>query len=95
MEVIRTGENMKKGQIYEGVIESVDFPNKAFIVTKEIDAEGEVKEVRTLVKGGIAGQKVSFTINKVRKDKCQGRIREVDCVVDVITRRFLMKNSLN
>lgn len=68
---------MKKGQIYEGVIESVDFPNKAFIVTEEVDTEGERKEVRTLVKGGIAGQKVSFTVNKVRKDKCQGRIREV------------------
>ena len=49
VEVIRTGENMKKGQIYEGVIESVDFPNKAFIVTKEIDAEGEVKDRKSVV----------------------------------------------
>jgi len=68
---------MKKGQIYKGVIESVDFPNKAFIVTEEVGTEGEKKKVRTLVKGGIAGQEVSFTVNKVRKDRCQGRIREV------------------
>ena len=68
---------MKKGQIYEGIIESVDFPNKAIIITEEENADGEKKEVRTLVKGGIAGQKVSFTVNKIRKDRCQGRIREV------------------
>lgn len=68
---------MKKGQIYEGVIETVDFPNKAVITTIEEGADGEKKEVKTVVKGGIPGQKVSFVVNKVRKDKCQGRIREV------------------
>lgn len=68
---------MKKGQIYEGIIESVDFPNKAFIIAEEENEDGEKKEVRILAKGGIAGQKVSFTVNKVRKDRCQGRIREV------------------
>ena len=68
---------MKKGQIYEGVIETVDFPNKAVITTIEETAEGEKREVKTVVKGGIEGQKVSFVVNKARRDKCQGRIKEV------------------
>jgi 23S rRNA (uracil-5-)-methyltransferase RumA len=68
---------MKKGQIYEGIIETVDFPNKAVITTIEEGEEGEKKEVKTIVKGGIAGQRVAFVINKVRRDKCQGRIKEV------------------
>ncbi|RKI42097.1 23S rRNA (uracil(1939)-C(5))-methyltransferase RlmD [bacterium D16-51] len=68
---------MKKGQIYEGFIEEVDFPNKALVITEEEGADGEKRKVSTIVKDGIAGQKVSFSVNKVRKDKCQGRIQEV------------------
>lgn len=70
---------MKKGQIYEGVIETVDFPNRAVITLAEedADADGRSREVRVIVKGGIAGQRVSFVVNKVRRDKCQGRILEV------------------
>ncbi len=68
---------MKKGQIYEGFIEEVDFPNKALVITEEEGADGKKRKVPTIVKDGIAGQKVSFSVNKVRKDKCQGRIREV------------------
>ncbi len=46
---------MKKGEIYEGIIEKVDFPNKGRII---IDG-------RTVtVKNGIPGQKVRFLINK-------------------------------
>lgn len=68
---------MKKGQVYEGIIEMVDFPNKAVITTIEEDSEGKKREIKTIVKGGIPGQKVSFAVNKVRGDKCQGRIKEV------------------
>ena len=68
---------MKKGQIYEGVIETVDFPNKAVITLSEENADGESREVKVVVKGGIAGQRVSFVVNKVRRDKCQGRITAV------------------
>ena len=68
---------MKKGQIYEGFIETVDFPNKAVITMVEESADGEKRKVKTIVKGGIAGQKVSFVVNKVRKEKCQGRIKEI------------------
>lgn len=60
---------MKKGQIIEGVIERVDFPNKGIIITED------GKQV--VVKNGIQGQKVSAGINKIRKGKCEGRLLEV------------------
>ncbi len=60
---------MKKGQIMEGVIKRVEFPNKGIIMTEE------GKQV--IVKNGIEGQKVSVAINKVRKGKCEGRLLEV------------------
>lgn len=68
---------MKKGKIYEGIIDTVDFPNKAIINVIEENAEGEKREIKVTSKGGIPGQKVSFVVNKVRRDKCQGRIIEV------------------
>ncbi|MCQ4978763.1 23S rRNA (uracil(1939)-C(5))-methyltransferase RlmD [Blautia producta] len=59
---------MKKGEIYEGIIEKVDFPNKGRII---IDG-------RTVtVKNGIPGQKVRFLINKKRGDRLEGRLLEV------------------
>ncbi len=60
---------MKKGQIIEGVIERVDFPNKGIIKTEE------GKQV--IVKNAIPGQKVSASINKIRKGKAEGRLLEV------------------
>ncbi len=61
---------MKKGQIYEGVIESVDFPNKGRIILPE-------ENRAVIVKNGIPGQRVRFSVNKVRKGKAEGRILEV------------------
>jgi 23S rRNA (uracil-5-)-methyltransferase RumA len=63
------GRNMKKGQIIEGIIERVDFPNKGIV-----PVEGE-KTV--IVKNGVPGQKVSIAINKIRKGKAEGRLMEV------------------
>ena len=60
---------MKKGQIIEGVIERVEFPNKGIITTEE------GKQV--IVKNGVPGQKVSASINKIRKGKAEGRLIEV------------------
>lgn len=60
---------MKKGQIVEGVIERIEFPNKGIVMTEE------GKQV--IVKNGVEGQKVSVAINKVRKGKCEGRLLEV------------------
>ena len=60
---------MKKGQIIEGVIDRVEFPNKGIILTEE----GK----NVIVKNGVQGQKVSASINKIRKGKCEGRLLEV------------------
>jgi len=59
---------MKKGQIAEGVVERIVFPNKGIV-----NAEGE----RVVVKNSIAGQKVRFSVNKMRKGKAEGRLLEV------------------
>ena len=60
---------MKKGQVLEGIVERVDFPNKGIVVAEE------GKQVT--VKNGVPGQKVRFSINKIRKGKCEGRLLEV------------------
>ena len=61
---------MKKGQIYEGIIESVDFPNKAKVFVEE---EGKT----VIVKNGVPGQRVRFSVNKIRSGRAEGRILEV------------------
>ena len=60
---------MKKGQIVEGIIERVDFPNKGILRTED--------GTRVIVKNAIMGQKVSAAVNKVRKGKCEGRLLEI------------------
>ena len=69
--------NMKKGQIYEGIVEEVDFPNKAVVYVEETQENGEKKKNKVLVKNGILGQKIRFSINKARKGKFEGRLLEV------------------
>lgn len=59
---------MKKGQIAEGRIDHVVFPNKGIAITEEGD--------RVVVKNTIPGQKVSFLVNKVRKGKAEARLLE-------------------
>ena len=61
---------MKKGQVYEGIIEKVEFPNKGIV-----SVEGEEKSV--IVKNGMPGQKIKFAVNKMRKGKAEGRLLEV------------------
>ena len=46
---------MKKGQMCEGVIEYIDFPNKGRV---------KVEDQYVTVKNGIPGQKIRFVINK-------------------------------
>ena len=58
---------MKKGQIYEGIVEKVKFPNKGIV---------KVEDSEVTVKNTIPGQKVSFMINKKRKGKAEGRLLE-------------------
>ena len=54
---------MKKGQIIEGIVECVEFPNKGIVRTEDGG--------RVIVKNAVPGQKVSASINKVRKGKCE------------------------
>ena len=61
---------MKKGQVYEGVIESVEFPNKGIVNVSQEDR-------CVIVKNGVPGQKVRFSVNKVKKGKAEGRLLEV------------------
>lgn len=59
---------MKKGEVYEGIIEKVDFPNKGCVF---IDGQ------KVIVKNGIPGQKVRLVINKKRSGRAEGRLLEV------------------
>ena len=61
---------MKKGQIYEGIIERVDFPNKGIVFVPE-------EEQYVTVKNGIPGQKIHFMINKFKRGNAEGRLLEV------------------
>ena len=61
---------MKKGQVYEGIIEKVEFPNKGIVTVQEEDKN-------VVVKNGIPGQKVKFCVNKLRKGKAEGRLLEI------------------
>ncbi len=59
---------MKKGQVYEAVVERVDFPNRGVAHTEE----GTV-----IVKNSLPGQKIKLGVNKVRSGKAEGRLLEV------------------
>lgn len=64
---------MKKGQIYEGIVDRIEFPNKGIVI---IDKENEDKE-KCVVKNALPGQKVRFLVNKLRKGKAEGRLLEI------------------
>lgn len=59
---------MKKGEIYEGIVSHVAFPNKGYV-----QAEGET----VLVKNVVPGQKIRFRASKKRKGHFEGRLLEV------------------
>ena len=59
---------MKKGEIYEGIVEKIDFPNKGILM---IDGE------RVVVKNAVPGQKIQCVITKRRKGKSEARVLEV------------------
>ncbi len=64
---------MKKGQIYEGIVEKIDFPNKAVVTV--IEADGSAK--KCIVKNALPGQKVKILVNKIRKGKAEARLLEI------------------
>ena len=51
------------------MVECVEFPNKGIVRTEDGG--------RVIVKNAVPGQKVSASINKVRRGKCEGRLLEV------------------
>mgnify|MGYP002560504375 CR=1 FL=1 len=59
---------MKKGEIYEGTVERIEFPNKGVVM---IDGE------KAIVKNALPGQKIRFRINKKRGGRCEGMLLEV------------------
>ena len=59
---------MKKGEVYEGIIEQIEFPNKGKVVV-----DGQT----VIVKNGMPGQKVRFMINKKRGGRVEARLLEV------------------
>ena len=89
---------MKKGQIVEGTVQRVDFPNKGVV---------ETDEGVCIVKNALPGQKVRCAVNKVRKGKAEGRLLDIlepstlECgspcsafAAGVHICHFLTKNSL-
>ena len=59
---------MKKGDLVQGRIEKIDFPNKGIMT---VDGE------RIVLKNTIPGQLVQAVVTKKRKGKCEGRVLEV------------------
>ena len=53
---------MKKGQVLQGTVAYVDFPNKGVVKVEE------GKQV--IVKNVLPGQEISSSVNKVRKEMC-------------------------
>lgn len=59
---------MRKGDIYEGVIEKYDFPNKGSLM---------LEDRKVTIKGALLGQKVRFMITKRKSGMAEGRLLEV------------------
>jgi 23S rRNA (uracil1939-C5)-methyltransferase len=64
----RRAEHLKKGDIVEGIIEKLLFPNRGVVTTG-----GD----QILVKNGIPGQKVRIRVLKKRKGRLEGQILEI------------------
>ena len=68
---------MKKKQILTGVVERVDFPNRAVVKAQVPQPDESVATEYAVVKGALPGQTVEFSVKKARKNKCEGRLRTV------------------
>ena len=62
------GDHMKKGQIIEGIVERIDFPNKGIV---------SCEEGICTVKNALPGQKVRAVVNKARNGRYEGRLLDV------------------
>lgn len=72
---------MKKGQVCEGVVERYTFPNKGYVNIEErkVTPSGEeVVDAREIcIKGALKGQKVQFSVKKLRRGSGEGRLLQV------------------
>ena len=59
---------MKKGEIYEGIVKELRFPNKGIV-----ECEGE----RCTVKNTIPGQRIAFRVTRTHHGDCEGNLIEV------------------
>ncbi len=59
---------MKKGQMIEGIVERMDFPNRGIV---------SCEEGICTVKNALPGQKIRAVINKARNGRYEGRLLEV------------------
>lgn len=59
---------MKKGQVFECMVERVEFPNRGII---------PIEDRKVVVKNTLPGQKISFCVQKLKKGKAEGRLLEV------------------
>lgn len=59
---------MKKGEIFEGIVDRVEFPNKGIM---------EAGDTKVIVKNTVSGQKVRCRITKKKKGKAEGNVLEI------------------
>ena len=59
---------MKKGQIFEGMVERYAFPNKGYVT---------IEDREICIKGALEGQRIRFLVKKLRKGSGEGRLLEV------------------
>lgn len=78
-------KSLKKGQILEGRVCRVDFPNKGIVKTDGIESE-------IIVKNTMPGQKVRFVINKKKAGRTEGRLLDVIEKSEKETRDPLCRN---
>ncbi len=63
---------MKRGQIIEGYVDHVDFPNKGKVHIPDEEGGFDIA-----VKNVIEGQKISLSVKKARRNKAEGRLLEI------------------
>ena len=59
---------MKKGEIYEGIVEKTEFPNRGIV---------KAENHRIVVKNTLPGQKIRYRLKKIRKGTGEGLLLEI------------------
>ena len=81
---------MKKGQIFEGIVKDIKFPNKGMVQCFEED-----REYLVVVKGTVPGQKIRFSISKKKSGKYEGRLLDVIEKSPLEDRSIQCSNGIN